>query len=55
MVIEEELIIALRNFDSKVEDGSFVNLFLLARQRAKADGVDITDAIMAELLLRKTL
>jgi hypothetical protein len=55
MVIEEELVIALRNFHDKVEDIPFANLFLLARQRAAADNVDIVDAIMAELKLRHTL
>jgi hypothetical protein len=55
MVIEEDLVIALRNFHDRVEDGPFANLFLLARQRAKADDVDIVDAIMAEFKLRRTL
>lgn len=51
---EEELFTALRKFNDKVGDGPFINLFLLARQRANADGVDILDAIRAELRLRDT-
>jgi len=52
MVTERELVSALRKFNDGVEDGPFSNLFLLARQRAKADGIDIADAIMRELRLR---
>lgn len=55
MVVEEEFIIALQNFDLRSEDGPFINLFLLARQRAKADGIAIVEAIMAELKLRDSL
>lgn len=53
MFAEEDLVIALRLFNERASDGDFTNLFLLARQRAQADGVDIVDAIMAELALRR--
>lgn len=52
MLVEEELVIALRLFNERVGAGAFANLFLLARQRAEADGTDIAEAIMAELRLR---
>lgn len=53
MFAEEDLVIALRLFNERAGEGEWTNLFLLARHRAKADGIDITDAIMAELALRR--
>jgi len=53
-VSDEKFIEDLREFSNRTKgDGAFIALFNFARMRAKADEVDIVDAIKAELQLRQ--
>lgn len=49
---EQSLADRLEEFYKKANEGSWTQLFLLARQRAQADGISIAEALTQEINLR---